>query len=82
DLPALSEPAADPAAVPPLTDTEMWSSTTDVAHSMNNLLGVILNLCALLTRSATDPAVIADLAEVRKATEQAVDLVKQMPSRG
>ncbi|MCU1365081.1 MAG: sensor hybrid histidine kinase [Ilumatobacteraceae bacterium] len=82
DLPALSEPAADPAAVPPLTDTEMWSSTTDVAHSMNLLVGVILYLFALLTRSASDRAGIAYLAEVRTATEQAVDLVTQMPSRG
>ena len=78
------EGSASPSAPRPVptTDADTSMPSAELVHSMNNLLGVVLNLCALLARSATDPRVIADLAEIRNATEQALDLVKGTPPRG
>ena len=49
-----------------------------VAHDLNNLLGVILNYATLLRRTVDDPRALADLDEIRSAAERAALLTRQM----
>lgn len=49
-----------------------------VAHDFNNLLGVILNYATLISRSIDDPAVEADLREIRAAAERGAALTRQL----
>jgi hypothetical protein len=43
-------------------------------HDLSNELGVILNCCALLAKSATDQATTSDLGTIKVAAERAVDI--------
>ena len=49
-----------------------------VAHDFNNLLGVIQNYGVLLRRQVTAPRALADLEEIRAATERAAVLTRQL----
>ena len=49
-----------------------------VAHDFNNLLGVIQNYGVLLRRQVTAPRALADLEEIRVATERAAVLTRQL----
>jgi PAS domain S-box-containing protein len=51
-------------------------------HDFNNLLGVVLNYCALLAAGTTDPTVATDLGEIRTAAERAVALTDQLLTPG
>ena len=49
-----------------------------IAHDLNNLLGVILNFTTLISRRVDDPAVTADLGEIRTAAERGAALTRQL----
>jgi PAS domain S-box-containing protein len=49
-----------------------------VAHDLNNLLSVISNYATLATRGTDDPAVVADLGQIRLATERAALLTGEL----
>jgi len=49
-----------------------------IAHDFNNLLAVILNYTSLLADGIEDPAMGADLAEIRAAAERAASLTRQL----
>jgi len=53
-------------------------SFEQVAHDLNNLLGVIANYATLAERGTTDPAVIADLGQIRVAVERAALLTREL----
>jgi PAS domain S-box-containing protein len=53
-----------------------------VAHDFNNLLTVILGGCEMLENGTRDPAVLADVRQIRKAGERARSLTRQLLAFG
>jgi len=49
-----------------------------IAHDLNNLLGVILNYVTLVRRVVDDPRGLSDLDEIGAAAERAAVLTRQM----
>ena len=61
-----------------MTQSDGRGVVEGATHELANLLGVILNYTALLSRDLTDPVAIGDLAEIRVAAERAVELARQL----
>lgn len=61
-----------------LPEAETLNAHVDeqVAHDLNNLLGVILNHATLVRRGLDDPQAQADLDEIRMAAERAALLIR------
>ncbi len=50
----------------------------EIAHDVNNLLGVILNHVTLVRRGLADPQALTDLDEIRMAAERAALLIRRL----
>jgi signal transduction histidine kinase/DNA-binding response OmpR family regulator len=53
-----------------------------IAHDFNNLLTAIIGYTELLTKTASDVGVIADLGEIRRAADRAAALTEQLLAFG
>ena len=49
-----------------------------IAHDVNNLLGLILNHVTLVRRGLADPQALTDLDEIRMAAERAALLIRRL----
>jgi PAS domain S-box-containing protein len=57
----------------PIIDSiDRVSEALEFVHDLNNELGVILNCCALLAKSATDRTTTSDLGTIQVAAERAI----------
>lgn len=54
------------------------AAIAEFAHDINNLLGVILTYETLLSDAATDWTTTADLSEIHRATERAMEMAKSL----
>lgn len=50
----------------------------EVAHDVNNLLGVIANYASAIERSATDDCLRSDTAEIKRAVERGAELTRRL----
>jgi CheY-like chemotaxis protein len=77
-------PAVAPMAPTPVAETNdqelVPAGILGFVHDFSNLLNIVLNYCALLSSSVTDPVAMADIEQIRVAAQRATVLTRRLPT--